>query len=440
MFKYSSSRLILALRIALIALAAGAVAVAVAISRTGSKVSSRAGAYACPMHPNVTSAEPGDCSICKMELEPAQAAGHTEQAHAAGHTAAEPHAAKPAAKYACPMHPEITAAEPGSCSFCLMALEPVHAAGHTRGEWDRPGPHRMYTCSMHPEVLSSTPGKCAACNMDLQPFDAADPAESGSEVAKPSDKYVCPMHPKVTSPKPGSCPICKMDLVPQKPSAAPPATGHQGSETPAAARPPQTGAEPEPSLTVTAHAEMRHYEAVSRVKSYALSKEMRVPAWMEDQETGVALLHLDEVELLEPKEEGFFSPLKPKKDDPPEGIKLALTDEPPKKWDRSTALVKFRVSPEAGLVPLQTGSVKFEARLRRGLVVQASAVLQSPEGPYTLVVTDGRRTLTKRPIEIGSVVHGYATVISGLRRGEEVAATHTLFLDAERRRQKGLLQ
>jgi hypothetical protein len=328
---------------------------------------------------------------------------------------------------------------------------------------------------MHPEVLSSTPGKCAACNMDLQPFDAADP-ESRPEVAKPSDNYVCPMHPKVTSPKPGSCPTCKMDLVPQKPGAAPPATGagsepetakssdkyvcpmHPKVTSPkpgscptckmdlvpqkpgAAPRPTQTGAESEPSLTVSNHAEMRHYEAVARVRSYALAKEMRFQAWMQDAETGVALLHLDEIELLEPNEEGFFTPLKPRKGDPPEGIRLELTGEPTTKWDRSTALVRFRVSPKAGLLPLQTGSVKFEGRLRRGLVVQASAVLQSPEGPYTLVVTDRRRTLTKRPIEIGSVVHGYATVISGLRRGEEVAATHALFLDAERQRQKGIAQ
>jgi hypothetical protein len=168
--------------------------------------------------------------------------------------------------------------------------------------------------------------------------------------------------------------------------------------------------------------------------------EMRVPARIESPETGVALLHLDEVEMLGPREEGFFTPLILRKDDPPEGIKVKLTDEGPTKWDRATALVKFHVPSGAGLEALQTGSLKFAARLRRGLVIPESAVLHSPEGPYALVVSDGRRLLTKRPIEIGSVLYGQAALISGLREGEEVAATHALFLDAERRRQKGVLQ
>ena len=45
---------------------------------------------------------------------------------------------------------------------------------------------------------------------------------------------------------------------------------------------------------------------------------------------------------------------------------------------------------------------KFATRLRNGLVVRESAVIQSPEGPYVLVASADRRTFTKRPVQIGS--------------------------------------
>jgi FtsP/CotA-like multicopper oxidase with cupredoxin domain len=61
-----------------------------------------ASAYACPMHPEVTAAEPGTCPKCGMKL------------------VAVP--AETAASYACPMHPEVTAAEPGTCPKCGMKL------------------------------------------------------------------------------------------------------------------------------------------------------------------------------------------------------------------------------------------------------------------------------------------------------------------------------
>ena len=73
------------------------------------------------------------------------------------------------------------------------------------------------------------------------------------------------------------------------------------------------------------------------------------------------------------------------------------------------------------------------------LVVRAGAVLESPEGPYVLVVSEDRRTVTKRPVEVGNVIYGYAAVVSGLRENENVAATHTAFLDAERRLRGGAL-
>jgi hypothetical protein len=60
-------------------------------------------------------------------------------------------------------------------------------------------------------------------------------------------------------------------------------------------------------------------------------------------------------------------------------------------------------------------------------------VIQSATGPYVLVVAPDKRTLTKRPIEIGRVLFGYASVISGVNDRDSIAAMNTFFLDAERR-------
>jgi FtsP/CotA-like multicopper oxidase with cupredoxin domain len=85
--------------------------------------------YACPMHPEVTSEEPGRCPKCGMKL-PATAV---------------------ATGYTCPMHPEVTSEEPGRCPKCGMKLlvtalasqpagrepptmPPVHGATDQHGE------------------------------------------------------------------------------------------------------------------------------------------------------------------------------------------------------------------------------------------------------------------------------------------------------------------
>ena len=58
----------------------------------------------------------------------------------------------PAAKYFCPMDPDVVSDKPGSCPKCGMALELNPA-------W-KPEKKTTYTCPMHPEVEQDHPGNC----------------------------------------------------------------------------------------------------------------------------------------------------------------------------------------------------------------------------------------------------------------------------------------
>lgn len=77
------------------------------------------------------------------------------------------------------------------------------------GSTPKTGPAITYACPMHPEVKADQPGKCPKCGMNLE-----------KKTEKVAYQYFCSMCPNVVSSKPGNCPKCGMFLE-ARPSASP---------------------------------------------------------------------------------------------------------------------------------------------------------------------------------------------------------------------------
>jgi Cu(I)/Ag(I) efflux system membrane fusion protein len=116
--------------------------------------------YHCPMHPTIVQARKGECPICGMDLVP------VSQAAAAPAAPATP---PPAAAYACPVHPSLTSTAPDQpCPVCgaKRVAKPAAAAPAADGA-------ARFTCPMHPAFVTADPkARCPECGMKLVPRGA----------------------------------------------------------------------------------------------------------------------------------------------------------------------------------------------------------------------------------------------------------------------------
>ena len=166
---------------------------------------------------------------------------------------------------------------------------------------------------------------------------------------------------------------------------------------------------------------------------YEMAREMRAPAWADTREVGQALFYRDEIALLARRRRRCFSRVHEHRGRKACGHQGRTHRRGAQPWDDASALIRFRIISKAPLRPDQTGWVKFPTKVRSVPAVRASAVIQSPTGPYVLLVSKDKQTFTKRPIQIGSILYQHAAVLSGLEVGERIATLNTFGLDAERR-------
>ncbi len=144
------------------------------------------GGYYCPMkcEGDKTYDEPGNCPVCNMHLVPVGEES-THHVHEHEHPAPLPEigsAKRSSGEYYCPMHCEgdKTYDKPGDCPVCGMHLQKAEAA---------PSRKTTYTCPMHPEVKKDRPGTCPKCGMDLVPETVEETSEEEKVYRKMLKKF-----------------------------------------------------------------------------------------------------------------------------------------------------------------------------------------------------------------------------------------------------------
>lgn len=138
------------------------------------------------------------------------------------------------ARYYCAMHPQIRSAQPGECPICHMRLEliPRERRGSAVQHGDAGSVREVRIestadagTSTVAATRASTDGGARSGTKARASRTAEARPQSDASVDPVAVRFHCPMHPHVRSAEAGRCPICGMDLVPiprESSSLAPP--------------------------------------------------------------------------------------------------------------------------------------------------------------------------------------------------------------------------
>ena len=140
-------------------------------------------------------------------------------------------------------------------------------------------------------------------------------------------RYACPMHAEVRSTAPGECPICRMALerIGFVPGVAKPYLDVAGT------------------IDLRAIDNVKKHNIVDFVRKHALPsvlRDLRGPAWVEDDGAIAAIFYNDQVAAIAPDEPGTFA----LGDAPDRRFAARRTNDRPVAWDRSTSRIRFRAA------------------------------------------------------------------------------------------------
>jgi multidrug efflux pump subunit AcrA (membrane-fusion protein) len=249
---------------------------------------------------------------------------------------------------------------------------------------------------------------------------------SRREEATVARRYVCPMHGEVTASAPGDCPICGMAL--ERTDAAAGAVMPVHADTGDAAH---LGLAP---FRATTEAAKLLRFSVAKARRNTVRGEVHAPAIAGPDGTVLAQLYRDEAASVTDDEIAEFIPAAT----PGAPIKVRRDAAPPS-VEGAIARVAFRVdpgSPAAGSTQAgQVGWVKLAYKVRAALFVRSAGVVEAPDGPYVLVFSADRTSLSKRHVEIGKDYDGMTAIVSGLTDKDYVVMANTFSFDAQRRLQ-----